>query len=76
MNPLADIGRTLLVVGIVAIVAGSALLLTARFGPLPRLPGDIVIRGDRFTFFAPIATSLVISVVLTLILNLLARLKG
>jgi hypothetical protein len=74
-GPLADIGRTLVTIGALALVAGGALLLAARFG-VPRLPGDIVIRGDRFTFFAPIATSIVVSVALTLVLNLVARLKG
>lgn len=73
--PLHDIGRTLFSVGILAVIAGGALMLAARFG-WPRLPGDVVIRGDRFTFFAPIATSIVLSLVLTLVLNLLARLKG
>ena len=70
MSP--EVGRILLVVGL--IIAGIGLLaaLGVRL-PLGRLPGDISISGERGGIFIPIATSLLISVVLTIIINLVAR---
>jgi len=59
-----DIGRLLIIVGVL-IVAGGVLI---KLGvPLGRLPGDIVIKGDRSSFYFPIVTCVVVSVVLTLI---------
>jgi hypothetical protein len=64
--------RTLIVVGLVIVAIGLAWPWLARLG-LGRLPGDIVIERDNFTFYAPIATGLIVSVVLSLILWLLSR---
>ncbi|MES2639951.1 MAG: DUF2905 domain-containing protein [Myxococcota bacterium] len=61
-----------MVFGVLAVVAGGAMLLAVRLG-LPQLPGDIVLHRGPVTFAFPIATCLVISVVLTLLLNLLYR---
>jgi hypothetical protein len=71
--PLDDLGRTLLLVGILIGVAGVLLMLAGHVPWLGRLPGDITIERDNFRFYAPIATSLLISLVLTLVLNLVAR---
>jgi len=68
-----DVGRFLIVVGVVIVLAGAALLLAGRIPWLGRLPGDIVIRRDRVTFYFPIVTSIVLSVLLTLLLNLFRR---
>jgi len=70
-----DLGRTLLGLGVLLAVVGAALMLLPRLGgvPLGRLPGDIVWRRDGFTFYFPIATSIVVSVVLSLVLYLLRR---
>jgi len=68
-----DVGRFLIVVGVVIVLAGGALLLAGRIPWLGRLPGDIVIRRDRVTFYFPIVTSIVLSVLLTLLLNLFRR---
>lgn len=64
--------RTLIVVGLVIVAIGVAWPLLGRLG-LGRLPGDIVIERDNFTFYAPIATGLIVSVVLSLIVWLLSR---
>lgn len=63
-------GKYLVVVGLV--VAGLGLLVMAGV-PLGRLPGDFVIRRGPVTFYVPLATSIVISVVLTLLLTFLRR---
>jgi hypothetical protein len=64
--------RTLIVIGLVIVAIGLLWPWLARLG-LGRLPGDIVIERDNFTFYAPIATGLVISLVLSVILWLLSR---
>ncbi len=71
---MADLGKLLLVLGGVIVVAGVVLLLAGRFSlPLGRLPGDIVYRGKNTVFYFPLATSIVISVVLSLLFWLLGR---
>lgn len=64
--------RTLIVVGFVIVAVGLAWPWLSRLG-LGRLPGDIVIERDNFTFYAPIATVLIISLVLSVILWLIGR---
>ncbi len=71
-----ELGRTLLLVGILLAVIGGAMLLLGRSGvPIGRLPGDIAYRGRNFSFFAPLGTSLLLSVVLSLLLYLLSRFR-
>ncbi len=73
MSPYS-IARFLVIGGIILIVAGGLVYLLARFGiSLGRLPGDIVIKRDNFTFSFPLVTSIVISIILTILLNLIAR---
>jgi hypothetical protein len=70
---MEGLGRTLIVVGLVIVVAGVALTFAPRIPWLGRLPGDILVQRERFTFYFPIATSIVVSIVLTLLLNLFFR---
>jgi hypothetical protein len=67
-----DIRRVLIVTGVVILAAGLLWPLITRLG-LGRLPGDIVVQRPNFTFYFPLATSLVISAVLTLLFWLLRR---
>lgn len=69
---LESLGRILLIFGGIILAAGLLLLLASRLG-LGRLPGDIVIRGENYVFYFPLATMIIVSVVLTLIFNLLRR---
>ena len=62
----------LLVVALIAGVAGVLLLVANSLG-VGRLPGDIAVRRGNFRFYAPIATSIVLSIVATIVLNLLIR---
>ena len=70
MSP--ELGRILLVIGIVLVVIGGLAVLGVRL-PFGRLPGDIAIEGERGGIYIPIATMLVISVVLTILANLFLR---
>jgi hypothetical protein len=69
---LTTLGRILLVAGIAIAVLGLVLVLADRVPFLGRLPGDITVRGDGWTVYAPLATSLVLSVLLTAALSLVA----
>jgi hypothetical protein len=68
-----QLGRTLIVIGLVIALAGVLITLAGRIPWLGRLPGDISIRRENFSFYFPLATSLVLSVVLSLILWLFRR---
>jgi hypothetical protein len=70
--PFRDLGRLLMILGIVLVAVGALLSFLGRRG-LNGLPGDIVYRGERFTFFFPIVTCIVLSILLTLILNFFFR---
>jgi hypothetical protein len=63
-------GRTLVVVGLIVAGIGALIMLGL---PLGRLPGDIVVQRGRGTFYFPVVTSIVVSVVLTLLLSLFRR---
>jgi len=68
------VGRMLILAGLVLLVVGVLWILGERAGfGLGRLPGDIVVRGERSTFYFPLATCLLISVVLSLLLWLVRR---
>ena len=73
MSDLAGLGRLLILAGLGLAAVGVVLILAGRVPFLGRLPGDIVIQRDNWTLFFPLATMLLLSLVLTLVLNLLAR---
>ena len=73
---MTDLGKVLLVLGLVMAAAGLLFLLLGRTNlPLGRLPGDIVYRGKQTTFYFPLATSILVSVVLSLVLYLIGRFR-
>ncbi len=65
-------GKLLIGGAVVLLLLGSIFLLLSRFG-LDRLPGDLVFRRGNFTVYAPIGLMIVVSVVLTILLNLFFR---
>lgn len=67
-----ELGRVLLIIGVVLVIVGGLAALGIRL-PFGRLPGDIAIEGERGGFYFPIVTMIVISVVLTILLNLFIR---
>jgi len=69
---LAQFGRVLVLVGAVILAFGVLLVVADRVPFIGRLPGDITVRGDGWTVYAPLATSIVLSVLLTVVLGLVA----
>jgi hypothetical protein len=73
---MTDVGKLLIMLGLVLIVAGALLTVLGRANlPLGRLPGDIVYRGKNSTLYFPLATSVVVSVVLSIVLYVVGRWK-
>ena len=73
---MMGIGRLLVAVGIALVVIGGLVMLLGRIGvPLGRLPGDILYRGKNTTFYFPLGTSILISIVLSLVLFAIGRLR-
>jgi hypothetical protein len=67
-------GKALLGIGLLFVLIGAVLLLAGRIGaPLGRLPGDISYKGKHVSFFFPLGTSILISIVLSAILYLFSR---
>jgi len=64
---MSDLARILIVIGGILVVVGLALLLLPKIPWLGKLPGDIVIKRENFTFYFPLGTSILISVILSLI---------
>jgi len=72
-DALQQLGRFLVITGIVIAAVGGLLLLSGRVPWIGRLPGDIMIQRRNFTFYFPLATSILLSLVITFILWLLGR---
>jgi hypothetical protein len=70
MSP--ELGRVLLVIGIVLVVVGGLAAIGVRL-PFGRLPGDIAIEGERGGFYFPIVTMILVSIILTVLVNLFVR---
>ena len=71
-----DLGRLLIGLGIVLLIAGGVLLLLGRTGiPLGRLPGDISYRGKNLSVYFPLGTSVLLSILLSLVFYLLSRFR-
>ncbi|MGM0652310.1 MAG: DUF2905 domain-containing protein [Bacillota bacterium] len=72
MPDLGSFGKLLLIGGALIAAVGLLFLLFSKLG-LGRLPGDIFIQRDNVTFYFPLATMIIISIILTLLLNFLRR---
>jgi len=71
---MAELGKFLLITGIVIAVTGIALILFKEGIPFfGKLPGDIVMKRKNFTFYFPVATSIILSIILSLIFYFLGR---
>jgi ribose/xylose/arabinose/galactoside ABC-type transport system permease subunit len=73
---MTEIGKMIVGLGLLVVVLGLVLMVAGRTHlPIGRLPGDILYRGKHTTFYFPLATSIVISVVLSMVLYLIARIR-
>jgi Protein of unknown function (DUF2905) len=73
---MVGMGRMLVALGVVLVIIGGIMMLAGRTSlPIGRLPGDILYRGKKATFYFPLASSILISVLLSLILFFISRLK-
>ena len=73
---MGDLGRTLVFLGAVLLAVGVVLILACKVNlPIGRLPGDIVVRGKSTTFYFPLMTSILLSVILSLVLWIVNRMR-
>ena len=72
-NGVQHFGKILVLVGIVIAAVGGLMLLSGRISWLGRLPGDIVIERKNFTFYFPLVTSILLSILITFFLWLFGR---
>ena len=71
---MESIARYLMIGGIILFLIGGGIFLASKFGlPLGRLPGDIRLEGENGSFYFPVTTSILVSVVLTIAFNLISR---
>jgi hypothetical protein len=70
---LQSTGKMLLIFGAVFLAVGGLLLLAGRLPWLGRLPGDLVVQRKNFTFYFPLATSILLSILLSIVLWLIGR---
>jgi hypothetical protein len=72
---MGELARVMILIGTVLIVIGLVMLVLQRFPFLGRLPGDILIKKEHLTFYFPLATSIVISIIISLILYLINKFR-
>ena len=70
---MEHVARYLIIFGVVLVALGGVLLLAGKLPWLGRLPGDFAFKGKRVTFYFPLTTSIILSIVLTVLLNLFFR---
>jgi hypothetical protein len=70
---MADLGKTLLIIGIIIAAIGALLLLSGKLPLIGRLPGDIAIKNENFSFYFPLTTCIILSVVISFILWLFRK---
>ncbi len=73
MDPLQEIGKMIVLFGMVLVVLGLVLLLAGKLPYIGRLPGDIIVQRKNFTFYFPLGTSILLSIVLSLLFWILSR---
>jgi hypothetical protein len=73
MGPFVGIGKLLILFGIILIVLGGILVFLPKIPWLGKLPGDFLFQGEKFSIYFPLATSILISLLLTLLLALFRR---
>ena len=73
MNPFHEFGKALILLGVVMLVFGLLFLFLPKIPFIGRLPGDIVIKKGNFTFYFPLATCILLSILLTVIFSIFRK---
>jgi hypothetical protein len=72
---MGDIAKIIIILGVFLVVIGVILLFIGKVPFLGKLPGDVVIKKEHFTFYFPLATSIIISILISLVLYLIGKLR-
>lgn len=72
---LQEAGKFVIIAGILLILVGSTLWFFGKLPFLGKLPGDILVKRENFTFYAPIATGIILSIVLSIIFTIISNLR-
>jgi hypothetical protein len=70
---MPTMGKMLIIAGVVLVIAGLAFLFADKIPFLGRLPGDISIKRERFSFYFPVTTSIIISIILTILFSIFRK---
>jgi len=73
MGDFSSFGKMIMLIGVILLAVGLFITFAGKILPLGRLPGDIFVRKGNFTFYFPIVTSILLSIILTLVLKILGR---
>ncbi len=73
MNGVSSIGKLLMLIGVILLALGAVLTFIGRIPGVGRLPGDIVVKRGNFTFFFPVTTCIILSIILSLLFALFSR---
>lgn len=73
MNGVSSIGKLLMLIGVILLALGAVLTFVGRIPGVGRLPGDIVVKRGNFTFFFPVTTCIILSIILSLLFALFSR---
>ncbi len=72
---MGELAKVMILIGAVLIVVGLVILFFPRLPFVGKLPGDILVKKEHFTFYFPLATSIVISIIISLVLYLINKLR-
>lgn len=70
---LQNLGKMVVLAGVFLVIFGLLLMFSNKLPFIGKLPGDFVFKRDNFSFYFPLATSIILSIILTLVLNFLLR---
>ncbi len=69
-----NMGKFIIILGLILVIAGVIIHFADKIPWIGRLPGDILIKKENFTFYFPLATSIILSIVITLVIYLIRKL--
>ena len=70
---MLEVGKTIIFIGLALVLAGFLVVLLGKFSPIGRLPGDIFIKKGNFTFYFPLTTCILLSLIFSLIVFFMFR---